>query len=64
MANNSVLTNPDALVALRNLERTNSLLGKTQSRVSTGLKVTGAEDDASNFAIGQGIRGDLRALAQ
>lgn len=63
MVSNSILTNPEALVALRNLERTNNLLAQTQDRVSTGLKVSGAEDDASNFAIAQGIRGDLRALS-
>ena len=62
MASNSILTNAEALVALRNLERTNSLLANTQNRVSTGLKVTGAIDDASNFAIAQGIRGDIKAL--
>jgi len=62
MANNSILTNPEALVALRNLERTNRSLAVTQNRVSTGLKVTGAIDDASNFAIAQGIRGDIKAL--
>jgi len=62
MASNSILTNPEALVALRNLERTNKSLADTQNRVSTGLKVTGAIDDASNFAIAQGIRGDIRAL--
>ena len=62
MANNSILTNPAALVALRNLERTNRSLEITQERVSTGLRVNGAKDDASNFAIAQGIRGDLRAL--
>ena len=32
MANNSILTNPEALVALRNLERTNTLLGQTQDQ--------------------------------
>lgn len=62
MASNSILTNPEALVALRNLERTNNLLATTQNRISTGLKVTGAIDDASNFAIAQGIRGDIKAL--
>jgi flagellin len=62
MVNNSILTNPEAFVALRNLEQTNQRLGVTQNRVSTGLKVTGAVDDASNFAIAQGIRGDIRAL--
>lgn len=62
MVNNSILTNPEAFVALRNLEQTNNRLATTQNRVSTGLKVTGAVDDASNFAIAQGIRGDIRAL--
>jgi flagellin len=62
MVNNSILTNPEAFVALRNLEQTNQKLATTQNRVSTGLKVTGAVDDASNFAIAQGIRGDIRAL--
>jgi flagellin len=62
MVNNSIMTNPEAFVALRNLEQTNQRLAKTQNRVSTGLKVTGAVDDASNFAIAQGIRGDIRAL--
>src|SRR3546814_8768968 len=62
MPNNSTLTNPEALVARRNLERTNRSLAITQNRVSTGLKMTGAIDDASNFAIAQGIRGDVKAL--
>ena len=30
--------------------------------VATGLKVTGALDNASSFAIAQGIRGELKAL--
>ena len=60
---NSIITNPEAFVALRNLERTNEKLSKTQERLSTGLKVTSATDDASNFAIAQGVRGDVRALS-
>ena len=62
MVNNSILTNPDAFTALRTLERTNSKLADSQRRVSTGLKISGAVDDASNFAIAQGVRGDIRAL--
>ncbi len=62
MASNSIITNPEAFVALRNLERTNESLSKTQQRISTGLKVSSAQDDASNFAIAQGIRGDVKAL--
>ena len=59
----SIITNPEAFVALRNLERTNEKLSRTQERLSTGLKVTSATDDASNFAIAQGVRGDVRALS-
>ena len=33
----------------------------TANRVSSGLKVAGAVDDASSFSIAQGIRGEIRA---
>ena len=42
----SVHTNSSALIALQNLNSTNSKLGMTQNRVSTGLKVQGAKDNA------------------
>jgi flagellin len=59
--NNSVLTNAGAFVALRTMNSINSDLNTTQSRISTGLKVGSALDDASNFAIAQGIRAELKA---
>ncbi len=59
---NSINTNVGALVALKNLNLTNTALGKTQDRVSTGLKVIGAKDNASNFAIAQGIRAEIKAI--
>ena len=58
---NSINTNVAAFVALQNLNSVNSNLGVTQNRVSTGLKVANAVDDASSFAIAQGIRGSLKA---
>jgi flagellin len=58
---NSINTNVGALVALRNLNVTNTELNKVQDRVSTGLRVIGAKDNASTFAIAQGIRGDIKA---
>jgi flagellin len=58
----SINTNIGALVALRNLSLTNNDLEKVQDRVSTGLKVIGPKDDASNFAIAQGLRADLKAF--
>ncbi len=60
---NSINTNIGALVALRNLNATNTELNKVQDRVSTGLRVIGAKDNASTFAIAQGIRGDIKATS-
>jgi len=59
---NSINTNPGALVALSNLNSINKNLDITQNRVATGLKVNNAVDDASNFAIAQGLRGDIKAF--
>ena len=59
---NSINTNPGALIALQNLNSINSSLDITQNRVATGLRVNNAVDDASNFAIAQGLRGDLKAF--
>lgn len=58
----SIRTNPQALVALRNFEAAERAGEAVGRQVSTGQKVQGAVDDASNFAIAQGIRGDIRAL--
>lgn len=59
---NSILTNASAFTALRTLNSINRNLDTTQNRVSTGLKIAGAIDDASNFSIAQGIRGELKAI--
>ena len=59
---NSVLTNASALIALQNLNSTNQKLAMTQNRVNTGLKVQGAKDNASIWAIAQSQRADLGAL--
>jgi len=59
---NSILTNPSAFTALRTLNSINRNLDSTQARVSTGLKVGGALDNASTFAIAQGIRSELSGI--
>lgn len=59
---NSILTNPSAFTALRTLNSINRGLDVTQNRVSTGLKVSGALDNASTFAIAQGIRAELSGI--
>ncbi|HEX8233299.1 MAG TPA: flagellin [Caulobacteraceae bacterium] len=59
----SVNTNASALVALQNLNRTNDQLSGVQDRISTGLKIGSAKDNASVWAIAQGQRADIGALA-
>lgn len=60
---NSVLTNSSAAIALHNLSATNSRLAETQGRISTGLKVQGAKDNAAIWAIAQQQRADVGALS-
>ncbi len=55
----SVNTNFGAMVALQQLNTTNNELQTTQSRINTGLKVTGAKDNGAVFAIAQGMRSDV-----
>lgn len=59
----SVHTNKTALLALQNLNKTNDQLGATQDKVSTGLKIGNAKDNAAVWAIAQGQRADIGALA-
>jgi flagellin len=59
----SVNSNASALIALQNLNKTNDNLAGVQDRISTGLKVATAKDDASVWAIAQGQRGDTMSLA-
>lgn len=58
----SVHTNMSAMVALQNLNKTNSDLETTQNRISTGFKVNGAKDNSAVFAVAQNMRGDVAAL--
>ena len=60
---NSVHTNTSAAIALQNLTQTNERLGDVQTRISTGLKVQGAKDNAAIWAIAQGQRADVGALS-
>lgn len=55
----SINTNVGAMIALQNLNKTNDMLDHTQLRVSTGLKVNSARDDAASYAISQKMRSDV-----
>lgn len=58
-----VHTNKSALIALQNLNKTSGELDASQNRISTGLKVQGAKDNASVWGIAQGQRADTSALS-
>jgi len=62
MSMNSVNTNFGAMIALQNLNQTNTDLGMTQNRVNTGKKVASAKDNGAIWAIAQGQRAEVRAL--
>ena len=58
----SVNNNPGALVALQNLNATQSQLQKTQNEISTGLAVSSAQDNGAIYAIAQNQRSQVSAL--
>ena len=54
----SILTNNSAMNALQTLRSVNKNLGETQNRISTGMKVNSARDNAAYFAISETMKGD------
>jgi len=58
----SVNTNYGAMIALQNLNVTQTELQTTQNRISTGLKVGSAKDDGATFAIAQSQRANVSSL--
>lgn len=58
----SINTNVGALIALQNLNQTQSELQTVQTRINTGLKVGSAKDNGAIFAIAQNSRASSGAL--
>jgi flagellin-like hook-associated protein FlgL len=59
----SINFNASATTALRTLQQTNSALETTQNRVSTGLKIGEAKDNAAYWAISTTLKSDNKSLA-
>jgi len=57
-------TNVASLNAQRNLERTQLVLGRSMQRLSSGLRVNSAADDAAGLAISESLRAQIRSLQQ
>ncbi len=59
---NSVNTNAGAMVALQNLNTTQSELNTVQNRINTGKKVASSKDNGAIWAIAQNQRGTSNSL--
>ena len=57
-------TNVSALNAQRNLSVTNGKMGKTLEKLSSGLRVNRAADDAAGLAISEKMRSQIRGMQQ
>jgi flagellin len=55
----TINTNPGAMMALQNLNKTNMDLQQVQQRINTGLAVSSAKDNGGVFAIAQSMRADV-----
>jgi len=57
----SINTNLGVLAGLRLLRRADRAVDAANQMIATGLRVATALDDASTFAVAQGVRGDIKA---
>ena len=60
----SIINNVGALNAKRNLANSQGGLNKTINRLSTGLRINRADDDAAGLQISNNLRADIRVLNQ
>ncbi len=60
----SILTNVASLAAQRNLGRTQMNQAKSIGRLSSGLRINQASDDAAGLGISENLKADIRSLDQ
>jgi len=60
----TINTNISSLNAQRNLGKTQSLLSRSLSRLSSGLRINSAKDDAAGLAIANRMTSQIRGLNQ
>ncbi|MEQ8403063.1 MAG: flagellin [Roseitalea porphyridii] len=59
----SLMTNVSAMTALKSLQQTNAAIETTQARISTGLRVNEASDNAAYWSIATTMRSDNKSLS-
>ena len=60
----SIVTNTQAQNAQRNLGRTQFRLAKSLSRLSSGMRINSAADDAAGLAISEKLKSQIRSMHQ
>lgn len=57
-------TNLPAMTALRNLTNTNNDVSQSVNRLSTGLRINSASDDAAGLVISESMRAQIKGIGQ
>lgn len=60
----SILTNTASMNAQRNLSGSQRMMSSSLSRLSSGMRITRASDDAAGLAVSEGLRAQVRGLQQ
>lgn len=60
----SIVSNPASMGAQRQLAQTQRSLGTSLGRLSSGLRINSAADDAAGLAISENLRAQIRGLGQ
>lgn len=60
----SLVTNVDTVTTLKNLDKTQRALSSNIGRLSSGLRINKASDDAAGLAISEQLKAQIRALGQ
>src|SRR6266508_6941107 len=61
---NRINTNVDAFTAQRNLSMTGLTYSKSVQKLSSGLRINSASDDAAGLSISEKLRAQIRGMAQ
>ena len=59
-----IFNNPASTNAQRLLGENNNRLAQSVERISSGIRINKASDDAAGLAVSEGLRSDIRALRQ
>ena len=60
----SILTNISAMNTQQNLLKSSNAVAKSMARLSSGLRINTAADDAAGYAISQGLTSQINGLDQ